>query len=82
MASGALARADAPAARPAWSLHGCGSAGVAYSRHADATCPVQKGRGVGHSGRWRPHIDSRLGLFAGGRRIGQAGAGDRLSGRT
>jgi hypothetical protein len=60
----ALARADAMAPRPSWTLSGFGSAGVAYSDHADAdyTSSALKGKGVGHSARWSPNVDSRLGV--------------------
>jgi hypothetical protein len=63
MAWAAQAHADDTVSRPSWSLRGFGSAGVAYSDHADAdfTSSVLKASGVGHSKRWSGDVDSRLG---------------------
>lgn len=63
MASAALAQADDSAARPSWSFRGFGSAGVAYSKNADAdysSSPL-KASGVGYSRQWDHNLDSRLG---------------------
>jgi hypothetical protein len=67
MAWAALAQADDTVSRPSWSLRGFGSAGIAYSAHADAdyNSSVLKGNGVGYSGRWSPNVDSRLGAQLG-----------------
>jgi hypothetical protein len=63
IAGATLAQADDTVARPAWSLRGFGSVGLAYSHNADAdyTASVLKGSGVGYSERWSPNVDSRLG---------------------
>jgi hypothetical protein len=60
----ALAQADDRATSPSWSLSGFGTAGAAYSDHADAdyvSSPLQTS-GVGHSGHWSAELDSRLGI--------------------
>lgn len=58
-----LVHADDAVTRPSWSLRGFGSAGVAYTdfTEADFNASILKGNGVGHSGRWSPNVDSRLG---------------------
>ena len=63
LAWASFAHADDAVTRPSWSLRGFGSAGVAYTDFSDAdyNSSILKGNGVGHSGRWSPNVDSRLG---------------------
>lgn len=58
-----FAQAQDTVTRPAWSLRGFGSAGLAYSSFADAdfTTSVLKANGVGYSHRVSAEVDSRLG---------------------
>ena len=63
LACAAFAHADDAMSKPNWSLSGFGSAGAAYSNHADGDyiTSALKPDGVGASGRWSTSLDSRLG---------------------
>lgn len=64
MACSAAAADGAPT--PGWSLGGFGSLGLTHAsiRSADFTSSIMKYSGAGHTDRWSPHVDTRIGLQA------------------
>lgn len=65
-AAACSATASDGAAISGWSLSGFGSLGLTHAsiRSADYTSSIMKYSGAGHTDRWSPHLDSRLGLQA------------------